>query len=144
MTPTLDDGIITEIAALERDLNEFKGRQFAGGDNIRVKLTETGNTWDVDTTIPPTAGLTWWEVVFIPDDGRPGFAQLGFDYLVTPDSGFELLTSYPSPIPGPANQIKYIVEYSNPNTSDVNVKLKFTMRSFSSGTLSWSIVRQEP
>jgi hypothetical protein len=138
------DDIFTQISQLERDLDEFKGRQFAGGDNIRVKLTETSNTWDVDTTIPPTAGVTWWEVVFVPDDLRLGFVQLGFDYLVTPDSGFELLTSYPSPLPGPSDQIRYIVEYSNPNLSDVNVKLKFTMRSFSSGSLSWSIVRQEP
>lgn len=133
-----------DAARLFRDLEEIKGKQLTGGDSIGGVLTKLPGTWDVDTTVPGSAATTWWEVLFMPEDGRLGYTQLGVEYLVTPDSGFEYFSSYPSPLEPTGDGIPYIVEYSNPNVSPVNVKLKFSIRSFRPGSLSWSIVRQGP
>lgn len=137
-----DDGVLREIAAVQRDLDELKGAQAVGAANLNMQLIRTADGWDVNTTVPASDPLVWWEVVFHPDHAtRRPYTEFGFDQLVTPDSGFELFNMFPSPNYVNTAVAAYIVEYSNPGFNTVNVKLKFSMKADDSGTLSWSVIR---
>jgi hypothetical protein len=132
---------LAEIAAIERELLELKAAQRVGADSIITHLTKTANTWDVDQTVAASSSVVWWEVVFTPTHGGTPYSEFGFDWLVTTDSGFEYFSMFPSPSYIAGSGVAFIVEYSNPNFTDVNVKLKFSVKSVDTGSLSWSVVR---
>jgi hypothetical protein len=89
-------------------------------------------------------GIIWWQIVFTPDNAVRPYSELEYNYLVTTASGYERFTQFYDPTSIESNStVSFIVEFSNPNLVDVNVKLKFGVKSVDTGTITSSIVKQE-
>lgn len=129
----------TSVANVLKQVGELKKRQLVGSRSLVILYTKTNNTWDVDETVSGSQLLAQWRVTFTPDTVARPHTEISYEFLVTPDSGFELgaFDAYPDPADITGDVINYLVDYSNPNLSDVNVKLKFGFKSSDTGTITW-------
>lgn len=89
MTARRDHNLLTHISDIDRQLEEYKTPQPAGGDSWIVYKNQTGNYWDIEG-YAPTTSYTFRRFIIrlIPEHPeRQGFAAM-YEQFVTdsPDS----------------------------------------------------------
>jgi hypothetical protein len=136
-----DQSVLEEIRSIERDLEELKNAQRVGSSSLKIKYNQTGNTWDINETVSNSISIVRWRVTFTPDHGGVPYAELGYNYELTPADPFSYFESYPDPDYVGGSGVAFILSFAhNDFVNNTTVKAKCGIKCVDSGTLSFTKV----
>jgi hypothetical protein len=125
LTELPDQSVLEEIRSIERDIEELKAAQRVGSSSLKIKYSQTGR----------------WRVLFTPDHGGVPYAELGYNYELTPADPFSYFESYPDPDYVGGSGVAFILSFAhNDFVNNTNVKVKCGIKCVDSGTLSFTKV----
>lgn len=138
---TQERQLATTVHSIRDYLLNLKRPQVVGASSLRLKRTITADTWDINgATILAGATDATWRVTFTPDIDRRAYAQLDLTWSITPSFGDEQIISFddPSDVASEATKswIVGMIPYGRFDPSTIS--FKFSVRSTSTGTLSWT------
>lgn len=118
---------ITEMKALERELNDEKTLQFIGSEQIVMKLSETSSRWDMSIT-PHRPGQAasndGWNVCIVTARALNSgnlVASLAVESSV--DSALEEMIDIPLP-PSQSSMKKWFIPVFGPKTQPIQLKFQ--------------------
>lgn len=118
---------ITEMKALERELNDEKTLQFIGSEQIVMKLSETSSRWDMSITPHrpgQAANSDGWNVCIVTarafNSGNL-VASLAVESSV--DSALEEMIDIPLP-PSQSSMKKWFIPIFGPKTQPIQLKFQ--------------------
>lgn len=132
-----------EVKRQSDDIAQLKSPQHIGYDSIVVHTIQTGNTWDVSTTIPAFQDPIW-RVTYIPDIPGRFYAEIGVDY----DVRYVVNNN-------PEYNIRFWADHTDVTSLDrrsflvtmilsffeMNVNMRFQVRALSQGSISWERIQ---
>lgn len=136
----LPENIVQEkLKQINAFIDSYKLRQLTAGKNMVINFTVTGNTWDINDTVPDFYnGL--WRITFVPSTTVSPYTEIQVNYEI-PDfapgipSGFIDVYPDPATIQTPGS-VSYLMEFVNFNGAGANpIKAKFAFKSADTGTI---------
>lgn len=133
-----ENQILQTAKSILAQVDQLKNRQIVGANSLVINYTTTTDEWDVDDTVFDSTAVAHWRVTFTPDTVSRPYAEIAFEWQVTPDTGFNggTFDAYPDPANVSSNDVVFLVDMSNQNFDPVNVKLKFGFRSADTGAIT--------
>jgi len=135
---TNEEQLVSRLKKLLQNVRDIKKAQTVGGSSLILQRTETENTWDVNATVLGSSADATWRVTWSPDIDSPTYSQLEYKYEVSNSNGNVIAYDDPNDIDSDTQKSYIVGLIPNPNLTDETVKLKFAIRSTSTGSLSWT------
>lgn len=132
-----DNRVIDQIRSIERDLTEFKSAQRVGSSSLQIKYSQSSSTWDINESVSGSLTFVRWRVTFTPTHGGTPYAELGFNYQLTPADPYSTFEAYPDPLTVGGGGVAFLIAFTNNSFGAINVKLKCGIKCVDTGTLSF-------
>lgn len=131
----LDYRLEETLKRLRATLDELKNRQFYGTQSLKVKLSQTTNTWDISTSVAFFTTKNY-RVTFTPASAKNVYATIEYLYSAPGGNGFETIEFYPDPSTPVAGSRSWVVSFTT-DAQPVTLNLKFFVCSVDTGTITW-------